>query len=120
MKAAAVASPGIVEVREVPMPEPGPDEVLIKVKAAGLNRADLLVAMGHFHGGRGGPGAIPGIECAGEVVRAGANVTSFNQGDRIMCSAASTFAFGTCITGNCDTRASIFPIGSMSAGLARR
>ena len=92
MKAAAVASPGIVEVRDVPMPEPGPDEVLIKVKAAGLNRADLLVAMGHFHGGRGGPGAIPGIECAGEVVRAGANVTSFNQGDRIMCSAASTFA----------------------------
>ncbi len=92
MKAATVVTPGIVEIRDVPMPEPGPDEVLIKVKAAGLNRADLLVAMGHFHGGRGGPGAIPGIECAGEVVRAGANVTGFNQGDRIMCSAANGFA----------------------------
>ena len=92
MKAAVVASPGVVEVRDVTTPEPGPDEVLIKVKAAGLNRADLLVAMGHFHGGRGGPGAIPGIECAGEVVRTGANVTSFNQGDRIMCSSASAFA----------------------------
>lgn len=92
MKAAVVASPGIVEIRDVPAPEPGPGEILIKVKAAGLNRADLLVVAGHFHGARGGPGAIPGIECAGEVVRAGDGVTDFHQGDRILCSAANSFA----------------------------
>jgi NADPH:quinone reductase len=91
MKAAVVASPGVVEIRDVPIPEPGPGEILVRVKAAGLNRADLLVAQGHFHGGRGGPGAIPGIEAAGEVVRAGPGVTSFNQGDRVMCSVGGSF-----------------------------
>ncbi len=106
MKAAVVASPGVVEIRDAPIPEPGPDEVLVKVKAAGLNRADLLVAMGHFHGGRGGPGAIPGIECAGEVVRAGASVTGFNQGDRVMGSVASAFAEYVVVN---VARASILP-----------
>lgn len=92
MKAAVVASPGIIEIREVPMPEPGPDEILVKVKTAGLNRADLLVAQGHFHGGRGGPGQIPGIECAGEVVRSGSSSSPFKQGDQVLCSTASAFA----------------------------
>ena len=92
MKAAVVASPGVIEIRDVPMPEPGPDEILVKVKTAGLNRADLLVAQGHFHGGRGGPGAIPGIECAGEVVRSGGASSPFKQGDQVLCSVANAFA----------------------------
>ena len=92
MKAAAVASPGVIEIRDVPTPEPGPDEILVKVKTAGLNRADLLVAQGHFHGGRGGPGQIPGIECAGEVVRCGSATSQFKQGDHVLCSTANAFA----------------------------
>jgi NADPH2:quinone reductase len=92
MKAAVVASPGNIDIRDVPMPEPAADEILVKVKAAGLNRADLLVALGHFHGGRGGPGAVPGIEAAGEVVRSGSAMSPFKQGDKVLCSVASAFA----------------------------
>jgi NADPH2:quinone reductase len=91
MKAAVVAEPGRIEIRDLPMPEPGPDEILVKVKTAGLNRADLLVAMGHFHGARGGPGAIPGIECAGEVVRSGGASSPFKQGDQVLCSVSGGF-----------------------------
>ena len=91
MKAAVVAEPGKIEIRDLPMPEPGPDEILVKVRTAGLNRADLLVAMGHFHGARGGPGAIPGIECAGEVVRSGGPSSPFKQGDQVLCSVAGGF-----------------------------
>ena len=91
MKAAVVAEPGRIEVRDIPTPEPGPDEILAKVKTAGLNRADLLVAMGHFHGARGGPGAVPGIECAGEVVRSGSATSPFKQGDQVMCSVSGGF-----------------------------
>ncbi len=92
MKAAVVVAPGVIEIRDVPMPEPAADEILVKIKSAGLNRADLLVALGHFHGARGGPGAIPGIECAGEVVRSGAASGPFRQGDPVLCSAINTFA----------------------------
>ena len=91
MKAAVVAEPGRIEVRDIPTPEPGPDEILVKVKTAGLNRADLLVARGHFHGARGGPGAVPGIECAGEVVRSGSATSPFKQGDQVMCSVSGGF-----------------------------
>jgi NADPH2:quinone reductase len=91
MKAAVVAEPGRIEIRDLPIPEPGPDEILVKVKTAGLNRADLLVAMGHFHGARGGPGAIPGIECAGEVVRSGGASSPFKQGDQVLCSVSGGF-----------------------------
>ncbi len=91
MKAAVVAEPGRIEIRDLPMPEPGPDEILVKVRTAGLNRADLLVAMGHFHGARGGPGAVPGIECAGEVVRSGGGSSPFKQGDQVLCSVSGGF-----------------------------
>ena len=72
MKAAVVGENG-VEVREAPKPSPKPNEILIKVKAASLNRADLAVASGHAHGRVGGPGTIVGLECAGEVEAVGAS-----------------------------------------------
>ena len=52
MKAAVVTERG-VEVREVAKPAPGPEQVLVRVRAAGLNRADLGVAAGHAHGAIG-------------------------------------------------------------------
>jgi NADPH2:quinone reductase len=70
MRAAVLGETG-VEIREVPRPVPQPDEVLIKVRASSLNRADLLVASGHQHGRVGGVGARLGLECAGEVVAVG-------------------------------------------------
>ena len=91
MKAAVVGDKG-VEVREVPKPAPKPNEILIKVRAASLNRADLAVASGHRHGTIGGTGTIVGLECAGEVEAVGAAVTDFKPGDRVMSSAAGGFA----------------------------
>lgn len=91
MKAAVVGDKG-VEVREVPAPTPKPNEILIKVRAASLNRADLAVAAGHRHGTVGGTGTIVGLECAGEVDAVGAAVTDFKPGDRVMSSAAGGFA----------------------------
>ena len=66
MKAVVVGTSG-VEVREVPKPTPGPTQVLVRVRASGLNRADLIMASGRPHGAHGGAGAILGLEFAGEV-----------------------------------------------------
>ena len=73
MKAAIVTEAG-VQVRDVPEPKPAPNEVLVRVRAAGLNRADLGVASGQAHGRMGGPGTIIGLEFAGEVAAVGSEV----------------------------------------------
>src|SRR5262245_62582072 len=91
MKAAVVTDQG-VQVKDVPKPTPKPHEILIKVKAASLNRADLAVAAGNRHGTVGGPGTIVGLECAGEVEAVGGEVKDFKPGDRVMSSAAGGFA----------------------------
>ena len=85
MKAAVVGETGL-EIREIDTPKPGPAEVLIRVRAVGLNRADAMVASGMAHGRAGGPGTVPGIEYVGEVVEAGPEVPHVKPGDRVMCS----------------------------------
>jgi NADPH2:quinone reductase len=91
MKAAVVADGGL-ELREVPAPRPKPHDIVVKVRAASLNRADLGVAAGHQHGPMGGAGTIPGLEWAGEVADVGAEVTGFRAGDRVMCSGSGGYA----------------------------
>jgi NADPH:quinone reductase-like Zn-dependent oxidoreductase len=91
MKAAVVTAGG-VEVREVEKPKPGPDQVLVRVRAAGLNRADLQVAAGHSHGAIGGAGTIVGLEFAGEVEAVGSAVKAIKAGDRVMCSGSGGYA----------------------------
>jgi NADPH2:quinone reductase len=91
MKAAVVTEAG-VQYQDAPKPSPKPNEILIKVRAASLNRADLAVAAGHRHGSAGGAGAIVGLECAGEVEAVGAEVKDFKPGDRVMSSANGGFA----------------------------
>jgi NADPH:quinone reductase-like Zn-dependent oxidoreductase len=91
MKAAVVGEKG-VEVRELPKPQPAPHEVLIRVRAVSLNRADLGVAAGHMHGKVGGVGSRIGLECAGEVEAVGNAVKDFKAGDRIMGSAPGSYA----------------------------
>ena len=91
MKAAVVTEQG-VQYKDAPKPTPKAHELLIKVKAASLNRADLAVAAGNRHGTVGGPGTIVGLECAGEVEAVGADVRDFKPGDRVMSSAAGSFA----------------------------
>ena len=91
MKAAVVGEHG-VEVRDLPKPEPKPNEVLIRVRASSLNRADLLVSQGHQHGAVGGVGARLGLECAGEVEAVGSEVQHVKAGDRVMGSAPGGYA----------------------------
>jgi NADPH2:quinone reductase len=91
MKATVVGEKG-VEVRDLPKPAPAPSEVLIRVRASSLNRADLLVALGHQHGSVGGVGARLGLECAGDVEAVGSEVKDVRVGDRVMGSAPGGFA----------------------------
>jgi NADPH2:quinone reductase len=91
MKAAVVTAGG-VEIRDVEKPKPGPDQVLVRVRTAGLNRADLGVAAGHSHGSIGGAGTIMGLEFAGEVEAVGSAVRSVKPGDRVMCSGSGGYA----------------------------
>ena len=91
MKAAVVTSGG-VEVREAPAPTPTPSQVLVRVRACGLNRADLAVAAGRAHGAVGGAGTIVGMEFAGEVTEIGSEVKSVKVGDRVMASGAAGYA----------------------------
>src|SRR5882672_4808530 len=91
MKAAVVGEHG-VEIRDVEKPAPKPNEVLIRVRATSLNRADLLVSLGHQHGAVGGLGARLGLECAGEVEAVGSEVKGIKAGDRVMGSAPGGYA----------------------------
>ncbi len=86
MKAIVFDQPGdesVLRLGEVPDPRPGPDQLLIKVKAAGINRADLMQREGRYPPP---PGAsdILGLECAGEVAEVGVGVKEWKVGDRAM------------------------------------
>src|SRR5215471_1768590 len=91
MRAAVLGEKG-AEIRDLPKPEPKPNEVLIRVRASSLNRADLLVASGHQHGSVGGFGARIGLECSGEVEAVGSEVRDVKAGDRVMASVPGGFA----------------------------
>ena len=73
-----------LELRDVADPKkPSGGEVLVKVHAAGLNRADIMQRIGKYPPPPGYSPNIPGLEFAGEVAATGENVTSFNVGDRV-------------------------------------
>jgi NADPH2:quinone reductase len=91
MRAAVVTAEG-VKVQQAPRPAPGPEQVLVRVRAATLNRADLGVAAGHAHGAMGGAGTILGLDFAGEVAAVGPGVTGVKAGDRVTCSGAGGYA----------------------------
>jgi NADPH2:quinone reductase len=92
MKAAIQAGADGLRIQEIDAPTPGADEVLVRVRACGLNRADIGMAAGHAHGSLGGPGSQLGMEWAGEVAEVGAGVTEFKPGDRVMGSGKGAFA----------------------------
>src|ERR1700759_949541 len=74
----------VLAVSDMPDPEPGSGEVLVKVHAAGLNGADMMQRKGHYPAPPGAPQEIPGLELAGEVVDLGPAATRFAVGDRVM------------------------------------
>ncbi|MDX6672065.1 MAG: hypothetical protein QOI91_2428 [Solirubrobacteraceae bacterium] len=83
MRAATIRD-GEVLVEEHPDPEPGKGEVLVRVRAAGLNGADMHQRKGGYPAPPGSPPDIPGLELAGEVVARGPGVERFAEGDRVM------------------------------------
>jgi NADPH2:quinone reductase len=89
---AGIASPNGVVIQDFPEPEAGPDDLLVRVKAAALNRADLSSAKSAATGSK-----PIGIEFAGEVVAVGRAAGDFRPGDRIMCHATGSHAeFAVC------------------------
>lgn len=122
MKAAMVArygSPGVIEVRDVPAPAPGPDEVLVRVHATTVNRTDcgeLLhpTLMRLLTGTRRSRRKILGMDFAGTVEAVGASSSRFKRGDRV---------YGMCPFRNDGTQAEYFcmaetgPIAQMPSNL---
>ena len=122
MKAATVArygSPGVVEVRDIPAPVPGPDEVLVRVHAATVNRTDcgelLHPALIRLLTGTGrSRRKILGMDFAGAVAAVGAVASRFKPGERV---------FGMCPSRNGGAQAEYFcmretgPIATMPSNL---
>lgn len=73
----------VLSVREVPRPVPRGREILVRVQASALNRADVLQRQGRYPPPPGSPANIPGIEFAGEVAGAGPRAARFREGDRV-------------------------------------
>jgi putative PIG3 family NAD(P)H quinone oxidoreductase len=76
--------PEVIRIAELPNPVVGPQQVRVRVRAAGLNRADILQRRGSYPAPHGWPADIPGLEYAGEVEVAGPGVTRWRVGDRVM------------------------------------
>ena len=73
----------VVSVEDRPDPEPGPDDVLIAVRFAGLNPADVVQREGRYPAPPGSPEDVPGLEVAGTVEHCGERVSSWKPGDRV-------------------------------------
>ena len=87
MKAVVITrfgGPEVLEVQDVAAPQPGPDEILVRVRGTALNRADLLQRAGGYAAPPGVPQNISGLEFAGEVAESGTNARRWSKGDRVM------------------------------------
>src|SRR3982750_4960088 len=96
MKALLLSEYNLLEIVDVPMPRPGPDEVLVRVEACGICGSDV-----HGYDGSSGrriPPVVMGHEAAGTVAETGAGVTGFAKGDRVTFD--STVYCGQC--SNCQ------------------
>jgi NADPH:quinone reductase len=91
MKAYVYGASGAA-IADVPKPTPKGTQVLVRVHACGLNRADLGMTKGHAHGSAGGVGTVLGMEWAGEVAELGPDVQGVKIGDKVMGSGAAAFA----------------------------
>lgn len=86
MNAIVIDQPGgpeVMKIGEIPDPSYGPDELLVRIRAASLNRADVLQRMGMYPPPPGAPATL-GMEMAGEVEAVGVNCSGWQVGDRVM------------------------------------
>jgi NADPH2:quinone reductase len=91
MKAFVYGANG-AEIADVAKPAPKGTQVLVRVRACGLNRADLGMTKGHAHGSAGGVGTVLGMEWAGEIAELGSDAKGVKVGDRVMGSGGAAFA----------------------------
>ena len=87
MKAVVInrfGGPEVLEIHDVPTPQPGAEEILVHVRSTALNRADLLQRQGRYAAPPGAAANIPGLEFAGEVAQLGAKAQRWQIGDRVM------------------------------------
>jgi len=87
MRAIVISRPGgpeVLEVRDVPEPEPAAGQIRVRVYVVGVNRADLLQRRGRYPAPPGAPSDIPGLEYAGIVDALGPGVARWREGDRVM------------------------------------
>src|SRR6059058_2821510 len=85
MRAITISEPGgpeVLTLEQVPDPRPAPDEVVVRVAATAVNRADLMQRQGHYPPPPGAP-PYPGLECSGTVLEVGADVTGWAVGDEV-------------------------------------
>lgn len=86
MRAAVITRPGgpeVLEVEQRPTPIPRASEVLVRVHASALNRADLAQRQGHYPAPPGSPADVPGLEFAGEIEAVGEDAHGWREGDRV-------------------------------------
>lgn len=86
MKVIAITTygePDVLKIEERSIPEISADEVLIKVKAIGVNRPDIFQRKGQYPAPEGVPADIPGLEVAGVIEKTGEKVTAFKPGDKV-------------------------------------
>ena len=79
-------------ITDVAKPAPKGTQVLVRVRACGLNRADLGMTKGHAHGSAGGVGTVLGMEWAGEIAELGPQAKGIKVGDKVMGSGGAAFA----------------------------
>ena len=91
MKAFVYGANG-AEIADVAKPQPKGTQVLVRVRACGLNRADLGMTKGHAHGSAGGVGTVLGMEWAGEIAEVGPDAKGVKVGERVMGSGGAAFA----------------------------
>lgn len=76
--------PEVLDLREVPQPEPGPGQVRVRLATSGVNRADLLQRQGLYPAPAGSPHDVLGLEYSGTVEAVGSDVLGVREGDRVM------------------------------------
>ncbi|MGJ5032460.1 zinc-binding dehydrogenase [Bradyrhizobium sp. HKCCYLRH3059] len=91
MKAYVYGAQGAA-ITDIAKPTPKGTQVLVRVRACGLNRADLGMTKGHVHGAAGGVGTVLGMEWAGEVAELGPDARGVKIGDKVMGSGSAAFA----------------------------
>lgn len=86
MRAVVITRPGgvdVLELRDVPRPEPGYAQVLVRVRATALNRADIAQREGRYPAPADAPADVPGLELAGEIAAVGPGVQRWRIGQRV-------------------------------------